>query len=910
MGVPTESPELIGRDAELAVVTRWLDLVAGGPAGLVVVGEPGIGKTSVWSAAVGMAEQQGARVLIARPVEAELALGYAALGDLLQEVADQVIPELPPVQGAALSAALALATDTEPGNPLLVGRATLAALRILAAESTLLVAIDDVQWLDSASARALAFAARRADQAPIGFALTLRQPHQDPMQLETALADRCLRVKLAGLSLGATGHLLRTRIESTMPRRRLLKIHERAAGNPFIALEMGRATPDDDALPGALADLVDRRLAAAHAGRPAIELLAVHGPTPVSAFPDPDALDAAVVHGVLVERDGVVRFSHPLLAAGAYARIPPARRRELHRAAAAAADSVEQRARHLALATTDADPQVALVLDEAARSAKARGAPEAAAELSAHARRLTPPDDAASRDRRAVDEAEYLFLADDQAGGRELVDIVLSGDVGGAVRVRALFLAALTTLDPREAVSTLESAVAEPHDDATLAARTLAQLAWQRGAWLGEVEPAIEEALAAVARAESVGDPATLVSALTTAGLVLSLSDRPGAAQYFERALSITDRVPFAVGDRMPRVAYAVERAWRGDFETAQSLLAEARRAADEQGNEWVLMRLNEFEADVAIRRGRWDEAADLLDAALTDAVGYWRARTLVLRAILRARRGDERAEHDAEEIRASPAAATDPLMAAAADFAIGLLDHAEGRTAQAAERVARLMGMGVLAGSRTAEFAVHIPEVVGILVEAGRLDDAESLGRALARRTVQLAPWSEAASSLCLGLVAHAAGRLDEARERFDVAREGFTRIDAPWDLACTLRAEASLLRRMGHRRDAGAVLERAIAIFDRLGAGPAATRARDELRRARPRRRDDDSLTAAESRVASLAVQGMTNREIAAQQFTTVATVEAHLTRIYSKLGLRSRTDLARRVSDGTLSLSSDQD
>ncbi len=115
-------------------------------------------------------------------------------------------------------------------------------------------------------------------------------------------------------------------------------------------------------------------------------------------------------------------------------------------------------------------------------------------------------------------------------------------------------------------------------------------------------------------------------------------------------------------------------------------------------------------------------------------------------------------------------------------------------------------------------------------------------------------------------------------------------------------------MLRRLGRRRDAGTLLDEAIAIFDALGAAPSAARARDELRRARPRQRHDDTLTAAETQVAALVAQGLTNREIAAQQFTTIATVEAHLTRIYSKLGVRSRTDLARRVSDGSLSLITD--
>lgn len=908
MEVRSEASDLVGRDEELVAIARHLDRLASGPAGVVIGGEPGIGKTSLWSAGVEAARARGVHVVVARPVEAELSMGHAALGDLLHGSADSVLPAIPAPQARALAAAVGWTTDPQSVDPLLVGRAALSALRALAGDAPLLVAVDDVQWLDSSSARALAFAARRLGDARVGFVVTLRQGHEDPLQLAAALGEHARVVQLAGLSLGAMGHLLRTRTSPALSRRRLVRIHERAAGNPLFALEITRSASDDDALPAALTELVDQRLATAGAAQSAIELLAVTGPMPVGAFPDPAALDAAVTDGVCVERDGRIQFSHPLLAAGAYARIPPGRRQELHRQAAASTDALEQRARHLALAASAPDPEVAMVLDEAAAFARARGAPESAARLAAQARRLTPPGDAAAAGRRTVNEAEYLLLADDQAAARTLVEPLLAAGVTGVVRVRALFLIALTTLDPSEAVSSLEGAVAEPHDDATLAARALAQLAWQRGAWLGDLEPAIDEAQAAVALAEELDDPGVLVTALTTAGLVLSLSDRSGAADHFERALAITDRVAISIGDRMPRVAYAMERAWRGEFVTAERLLREGRRAAEEQGNEWVLMRLAEFEADVALRRGRWDAAAELLEVALGDAVGYWRARGLVLRAILRARRGDPRAGEDAAEIRDSPAAVNDPLMSAAADFAMGLLDHAAGRTAEAADGVARLVSSGALAGSRSAEFAVHIPEVVAILVEAGRLDEARALAEGIIGRSVQLAPWSDASGALCLGLVAHAEGRLEEAQALLADARTRFEAMGATWDLSQALLAEGSLLRRLGQRRAAGELLDRAAGICDALGAAPAAARAQDELRRARPRRRSDDSLTRAESRVAGLVAAGLTNREIAAQQFTSVATVEAHLTRIYSKLGVRSRTELTRQVADGSLDLATD--
>jgi DNA-binding CsgD family transcriptional regulator len=243
--------------------------------------------------------------------------------------------------------------------------------------------------------------------------------------------------------------------------------------------------------------------------------------------------------------------------------------------------------------------------------------------------------------------------------------------------------------------------------------------------------------------------------------------------------------------------------------------------------------------------------------------------------------------------------------MSAAAEFASGLMDAAAGRVGQGADRVAQLARAEAVAGSRSAEFAVVLPEIAGILVDAGRLDQADAIGRGLAQRTNQLAPWSDAAAALCLGLVAQAESRLDEAWSLLHDASEGFARLDARWELARSLLAEGRVLRRIGRRRDAADLLDRSIAIFEALDAEPSAAQARNELHRARPRRSHDDRLTAAETGVAILAAQGLTNREIAAQQFTTIATVEAHLTRVYAKLGVRSRTQLARLMSDGSLSL-----
>ena len=905
------TPGLIGRETELTRVREWVGLIPAGPAGLLVRGAAGIGKTALWSAAIVRATEAGAQILVARPAEAELPLGHAALGDLLGVIAGSILDQLPDPLARALAGALFLREEPEAADPLAVARATLAALRALAARSPLVVAIDDAQWLDAASARSLSFALRRLQDAQIGFALTMRDGHADPLSLATALGERLIDVPLRGLSVGATGHVLRARVDPQMRRHTLLRLHERSGGNPFVALELALA--GDEGLPASLREIVARRLAAApRRAWPAIELACVLGPTPVGspAFEQGDALAAGIAAGILVEEDGEVRFSHPLLAAGAYEQIPIGRRRVLHLRAAELTRGVEASARHRAIAADAPDATVAALLDDAAAAARSRGAPEAAAELMAYARRLTPAEDAESLMRRTMDEADHRYLSADEPAARTLVDQVIASGARGTVRVRALVLRALFDVDPRPAVARLEEAAHEPHDDGRLAARTLAQLAWQRGAWLGDVERAVPEALAAVELAEGLGDEPTLATTLTAAGLVESLAGFPAAEAHFRRALEITDRQPTAAGDHTPRIAYAHQRWWRGDWATAEALLRDERRHAEQHGDESLLMRLNVFTAEFELRRGNWDEAERFLEAGLADARDYWRVIGLIQRAFLRARRGDRAALADAEEIAASPLAGGEPVVAAAADYAIGLIDFADGQVAKAADRLLRLPTLSDRSGSRRLEFAFTIPDAVLVLAEADRPSEAEALTEQLERRSVQLGPWGVAAVSLCRGALLLADGETANAVDRLAHARRGFEAIMCPWELGKTLLMEGNALRRQGRRREASGLLERAVPIFERLAASPSRERAIAELRRARPRPRRDDSLTAAEGRVAGLVAGGRTNKEVAAQLFTTVATVEAHLTRIYSKVGVRSRTELARRVADGTLNIAGGAD
>ena len=893
---------LIAREVELDRVETWLGFLAEGPGALLIWGDVGIGKTSLWTAALDRATARGIRVLQARAVEGELPLGFATLGDLLATEVEPVLGDLPEPLAQAMSAAVTLGGSTVSDDPLLVGRATLAAIRALARDAPLVIAVDDAPWVDAPTARALAFAARRLGGMRVGFALTLREGAIDPIGIGSAMVGRAVRIDLNGMSFGAIGHLVRTRVSTDLTRTALRRIYTQSAGNPLYALELARAP--GPALPRSLDELARARLRLAPSGVTA----AVRGPQPVDVFPDAAALDTAVAAGVLVERDGVIMFAHPILASAAHERLPPARRRRLHLEAAMSASTADERAHHLALATSRPDADVAQLLEEAAHAARERGAPETAADLAAHAIRLTPQTETAARDRRTMDRAEYLILVADPAA-EALITGLIEGPTTGVTRARALVQRSLTETVPGEAVARLEEAVAIEHEDRRLAVRAMAQLAWQRGAWLGDLRRAIGESRTAVARAESLGDGATLAVALTTEAQLLSVAGRAEAAGVFRRAVEVRARtVPapggHVPGDHVPEIAFAHERWWRGAFDEAQRLLDNERDRADRYGDESMIMRLNAFEGELAVRRGRWDDAERRLTESLIEAHGFWRAQALAHRAILRGRRGDPRAADDVANLRALPVVAAEPVLAAVAAYAEGLLELARGDVASAAALLEMLPRASERSATRGPEFAPTVPETIAVILEAGMTAAAEGLIGGLARRRDQLGLWGAGATSLCRGLVA-AEVDAPSAILELESARKSFVQIGAPWELGLTLLAHGRVLRRQGSRRDAAALLDLAIQTFDELGAAPMSQRASVELRRARPRPRHDGSLTEAERQVAGLVAAGQTNRQVAGQLFVTEATVEAHLTRIYAKLGVRSRTQLARGVSDGTVRL-----
>src|SRR5688572_27372580 len=238
------STELVGREEELRRVELFLEAARHAPRALVIEGEAGAGKTSIWEAALTAAQRAGTLTLAARPAEAETSFAYAALGDLLRNRLDAVA-ELPSRQRRALEVALRLDDERDDApDQQSVALAVLAVLRQLAQPRPLLVAIDDVQWLDAASASVLRYAVRRLDAGPVGLLAVWRiQPGAPvPLELDRApTAERLERVALSPLSLGAVQHLIQDRLGFLPPRPVLRRLHELSGGNPFFALELARA---------------------------------------------------------------------------------------------------------------------------------------------------------------------------------------------------------------------------------------------------------------------------------------------------------------------------------------------------------------------------------------------------------------------------------------------------------------------------------------------------------------------------------------------------------------------------------------------------------------------------------------------------------------------------------------------
>ena len=415
--------EVVSRNEELSSLRAFIGEERRGPAALVLEGEAGMGQSTLWTAGVEYARAQGFCVLASRPAEAERGLAHVGLGDLFDGVLDDVLPVLSAPRRRALQVALLIEDGS--GDPVDRGALALAVrdvLQILSERGPLLIAVDDLQWLDQSSSGALAFALRRL--APKRLLLLLTRPLGDGAQssaIEQSLGARVQRLPVGPFSAGTLHRFLYKRLGRVFASQTLLRIHERSGGNPFFALELARVLDVDvDPLqplpvPETVEELVRARLyGLPESTRAALAFVSALGTSPESllkqASVSADALHAAFATQVIERDNGTIRFTHPLLSSVIYKDLGDDRR-SVHARIASIVDDPLLRARHLALSREEPDAKVAAVLDDAASLAADRGAAAVAAELAEQALRLTPPEDRDERHRRELAAARAHVAA-------------------------------------------------------------------------------------------------------------------------------------------------------------------------------------------------------------------------------------------------------------------------------------------------------------------------------------------------------------------------------------------------------------------------------------------------------------------------------------------------------------------
>jgi DNA-binding CsgD family transcriptional regulator len=898
---------LLDRLPERAALGELLDAARAGRSGVLVMrGEPGVGKTALLEHAIESAA--GLRVARVAGVESEMELAFAALQQLCAPMLDK-LAGLPDPQREALGVAFGLNTGAAPDR-FLVGLAVLSLLSEVAQQQPLLCVIDDAQWVDHASAQALAFVARRLLAEPVALVFATREPGEDYRGLPELL--------VGGLRDSDAQELLGSVIRGPLDERVRDRIVAETRGNPLALLELPRGVPGVPGVAGAprvagLAGRIEesfrRRLEILPADTRRLMLVAAAEPAGEPALVwraaerlgiGAEAVTPAADAGLLTIGERVT-FRHPLVRSAVYWAAPPAGRRAAHQALADATDpqaDPDRRAWHRAQATPGPDEDVAAELERSAGRAQARGGLAAAAAFLERSAALTL--DPARRAGRALAAAQAKYQAGAFDAALGLLATAEAGPLDELQRARADLLrgqVAFSSSRGSDAPPLLLKAAREfePLDprlaretylDALAAAKFAGRLAL--GGGMREVA---EAALAAPTPPGPARGPDLLLDGLA----LLICEGYPAGAPVLQQAVSAfrgtdvsrEERLrwlwlaghaaaivwDYASGDvlsdrqvRLARDAGALialplafnvragVHMFAGEFTEAASMVAQAESVIEATGSS-----LAPYGAlALAVFRGREAQAAQLIQTA-TDDVGrrgegeglsfiQWAAAVLYnsLGRYEEALAAAQRASEDSPAVRFASWALVELVEAAVRSAVPGL----------AAGAVQRLSGIARACGT---DWALGAEARSRALVSDG--EDAENLYR-------------------------EAIDRLGRTRLRVDLARARL--VYGEW------------LRRQRRRRDARDQLGAAYQIFDSIGAAAFAERARTELRATGGHARQHtvetpDTLTAQEALIARLAGDGASNPEIAAQLFISPATVAYHLRKVFTKLGVSSRSQLA---------------
>jgi DNA-binding CsgD family transcriptional regulator len=900
---------LVGREGELARLDDAVDRArAGSPTVVLVVGEPGVGKTRLVQAGF---ERSGAVVVSATADPAEAELDYGLLEQLLRSspLGGDTVDDLMPKPG----------TDA-----LAAGAALMRFIDGLQLDRPLAVVVDDAHWADGRSLDAIAFVARRlrADRAVL--CLTSRTDGIDtlPTGLVRLVEASGSRIQLGGLDTDALGKLAELATGRRLPPAAIDRLHRHTAGNPLHARALLRELPYEELVgggslpaPRSYAALVLGRVAACGDGvERLVAALAVLGVraslaavTAVADLSDPlVALDRAVAGGLVRfdERPGdrSISLAHPLIRAAILDDLAPSRRLALHRRAGAVLSGTVG-LRHRLAGCPGFDAELAGEARRAAMAEADRGAHAAAARLALEAARIEPHE--AARDAAALVAVDQLLLAGDLPGARARRDRV---EAAGSSAQRSFVLGRLAyVLGPRsQAAGLLErawrevGAAAGPPEDPELAARIAALLATSavdRG-----------DGATALAWARRARDLSTTAAADCNQGHMLAmafaLEDRvaDGIAELTQ-SLSPPPPSDAAVADL--RLGRGVLRLWFHDLAGGAEDLGAC--VVSGAGGAFVTHETARFFlAELHYRAGRWEDAivtAELACSIVDETDQEWLAAfSHAVAALPLAARGEwERAEaHLAAAAAAAEATASGAARLWAALAAMRLAESRQDHAAvvvighELADRGRRPYDEGIAPWRAT---------YVESLVATGRIDDAaivaEWLAADAARSTSPLVR-----SELTRARLAVAAASDDRLGGQ-TAAEHGLALGEAagPFARARLELAAGQMWHRWGERELAVSALEAARGRFAALQAPPWVARADDELedtgRRTSARHRlTGQELTAQEEGVVHVVAQGKSNRETADELYISVKTVEHHLSRAFAKLGVRSRTELAHLV------------
>jgi DNA-binding CsgD family transcriptional regulator len=892
---------LVGRESELQELLAAL--APGSACRVVLTAPPGMGKTTLIEACLGAVAELDLTVSMTRPTEVDQRLAFSGLTDLLTAVHESAYDVLPDPQRRAIRAALLLDDPEADVDPRAVAAAVRTVWSTQAESRPVLVVLDDTQWLDQATATVLSHTLRRLGDAPVQVVAAGR-PVEWPLVLDDAMA-----LELPPLGPAALFHVVKEHLGLALDRARLLAVEQASGGNPLYALELvrhqlggGSARTLDELIGARVRELPGptRRLllTAALAASPTVDVLATAaGCTPQTVLAQ---LEPARTTG-LVRVSDIVAFAHPLYAEAVVDEAADLEVRDAHAQLAATETDEEARVRHLGAAAAGPDADLADRLDDAATSARHRGAWGSAVGLLRLAVELTPEQD--DRVLRRVRLGEWLTTAGRSAEAEEEFAAVRETATGPAYWRATIGLGRLWVMGGREAEAVaILSDVVDTDAAQVLQAEALFVI--------GDAESGKDTH---VARAVSILEElprSTSVDGLLAAALVtlswLRAEKGEPFAELLARAAELQRGSPPERATDSAEFVLGQQALFSDLYDEGRAIFSRLVRHCEESGEDYSLPSLLSGLAHLEYLAGRWDDAERILLEARRLSEGqrqvYWQL-TGAQQMLQTGLRGDrERALAEIESLRAGELTTADPAFLAIVESSAGRVELAHGDALAAFGLLARAVDLAESVDwtdpGQTNLDITYFDAAIG----SGHLDEAESRLAVVEERAERLQR-----SAVLLGCrrarlaLAVARGDVDQVVEEIPDLLAAY---DAgpcePMERAHAYVFAGKVYRRARKKRMSHDALTHALAVYEQIGCPPFAEQARAELARVGLRPGAPDELTETERRVARLAADGLRNKEIADQLFMSAKTVEANLSRAYRKLDVRARTDLAKALAD----------